>query len=452
VERFLSIVSRSWLEFAKLAVGVGVVYFLAARLSFVLRVEPGVVVFWPAAGIAAGALIALGPRARLPVAIAAFGATVAHNLMVGRNPWLTVAFSVVGAGHPMLMAWLIGRWFEGTFKLEDVWRALGFFAATAIGAAIAAAGATVAITLVDPTVSPLYIWCVWFASSSLGIVTVAPLLIGLAGPDRERLSHQALIEGLVAVATITMLTGLLISLPNGPWATALPEALVFPLLLWIAIRCRPIFAAAAALAIGLAVIGSTTLNVGYFDWGKPLTDRILSAQIFVLTEAMLAVLMAAVFAERRRTEADLKRSEAELKQSNNRLQLAPDCAELGTWSLQLSTGRFENDVRDRRIHGHGQEASPKTLAEMRCQVHPGDLSKLDATFRELRHAGGSSRAEYRLAPRTDQEDAGRERWVTLEGTVVRRADGRPEQFLGVTRRAIATGLRQCRRGSDPMQP
>ena len=133
VERFLSIVSRSWLEFAKLAVGVGVVYFLAARLSFVLRVEPGVVVFWPAAGIAAGALIALGPRARLPVAIAAFGATVAHNLMVGRNPWLTVAFSVVGAGHPMLMAWLIGRWFEGTFKLEDVWRALGFFAATAIG-------------------------------------------------------------------------------------------------------------------------------------------------------------------------------------------------------------------------------------------------------------------------------------------------------------------------------
>src|SRR5215831_1301057 len=312
VERFLSIVSRSWLEFAKLAVGVGVVYFLAARLSFVLRVEPGVVVFWPAAGIAAGALIALGPRSRLPVAIAAFAATVAHNLMVGRNPWLTVAFSVVSAGHPMLMAWLIGRWFEGTFKLEDVWRALGFFAATAIGAAIAAAGATVAITLVDPTVSPLYIWCVWFASSSLGIVTVAPLLIGLAGPGRERLSRQALIEGLVAVATITMLTGLLISLPNGPWATALPEALVFPLLLWIAIRCRPIFAAAAALAIGLAVIGSTTLNVGYFDWGRPLADCILSAQIFVLTEAILAVLLAAVFAERRRAAAVLEDSKTRL--------------------------------------------------------------------------------------------------------------------------------------------
>src|SRR5262245_2998940 len=94
---------------------------------------------------------------------------------------------------------------------------------------------------------------------------------------------------------------------------------------------------------------------------------------------------------------------------------------------------------------------------MRCQVHPDDLSKLDATFRELRHAGGSSRADYRLAPRTDQERAGRQRWVTLEGTVVRRTDGRPEQLLGVTRditerklaeEALRTSEERLRRVSD----
>src|SRR5262249_14985907 len=81
----------------------------------------------------------------------------------------------------------------------------------------------------------------------------------------------------------------------------------------------------------------------------------------------------------------------------------------------------------------GQEALPKTLAEMRSQVHPDDLSKLDSAFRELRHASGSCRAEYRLAPRADQERAGGEHWVAMEGTVVRRANGRPEQLLGVTR-------------------
>src|SRR5262249_6984623 len=81
--------------------------------------------------------------------------------------------------------------------------------------------------------------------------------------------------------------------------------------------------------------------------------------------------------------------------------------------------------------GHGQP--PQTLAEMRSQVHPEDLSKLDAAFIGLGHAGGSCRTEYRLAPRTVQERAGRERWVAMEGTVVHRANGRPEQLLGITR-------------------
>ena len=47
------------------AVAVGVAYFVAAQLGLALRAKPGgVAVFWPAAGIAIGALIALGPKAR----------------------------------------------------------------------------------------------------------------------------------------------------------------------------------------------------------------------------------------------------------------------------------------------------------------------------------------------------------------------------------------------------
>ena len=56
---------------------------------------------------------------------------------------------------------------------------LGFSAATAIGSAIAAFGAAVAIGFVEPTASPLRVWCLWFAACSLGIVMVA-LLLGLA--------------------------------------------------------------------------------------------------------------------------------------------------------------------------------------------------------------------------------------------------------------------------------
>jgi hypothetical protein len=96
----------------------------------------------------------------------------------------------------------------------------------------------------------------------------------------------------------------------------------------------------------------------------------------LLAISACALALAALFAERRRNEAALK-------DSNHRLQLALDCAELGIWSLQLKTGRFENDVRDRHIHGHGPDAPPQTLAQMRSQVHPDDLSKLDAAFAAL---------------------------------------------------------------------
>jgi hypothetical protein len=63
---------------------------------------------------------------------------------------------------------------------------------------------------------------------------------------RERLTRHELIEGWAGLAALTALSALLVSLPDGPWAAALPETLVFPFLLWFAIRCRPVFAAAAA--------------------------------------------------------------------------------------------------------------------------------------------------------------------------------------------------------------
>src|SRR5215472_17923012 len=137
--------------------------------------------------------------------------------------------------------------------------------AMTISSAIAAAGAMVAISIVDRAAHPLHLWRIWFAACSLGVVTVAPLLIGLGDVMRERLPRHELIEGWVGLVMLTALSAFLISLPDGPWATALPEALVFPFLLWIAMRCRPVFAAAAALLVGLIVIGTTTLSLGNFD-------------------------------------------------------------------------------------------------------------------------------------------------------------------------------------------
>jgi integral membrane sensor domain MASE1 len=106
----------------------------------------------------------------------------------------------------------------------------------------------------------------------------------------------------------------LVSLPQGPWATALPMVLGFPLLLWIAVRCRPVFAATATFFVALTVFASTRFNVGLFgDASISLSDRILAAQAVVLIVALMAFVLAALFAERRRNEAMLKQSQERLQ-------------------------------------------------------------------------------------------------------------------------------------------
>ena len=89
-----------------LTIAVGVAYFLAARLSLFLQSQPdGVAVFWPAAGISSGVLIALGRDARWPVAVGTIAATIVANLTSDRTIWGSMTFALCNAGKP---SWLRG--------------------------------------------------------------------------------------------------------------------------------------------------------------------------------------------------------------------------------------------------------------------------------------------------------------------------------------------------------
>src|SRR5262249_59064966 len=92
----------------------------------------------------------------------------------------------------------------------------------------------------------------WFGSAAAGIVTVAPLLIGLVAVIRDPPPLNEAFEGGVVVAIVTVVSGLIVLLPRELWVAVVPPASIFPLLLWVAARCRPVFAAAAAFVIALA--------------------------------------------------------------------------------------------------------------------------------------------------------------------------------------------------------
>jgi len=309
---------QPWAVSLALTVAIGLAYFLAARLSLELLTKPaGVAVFWPAAGIAAGVLIALGPSARLPVIAGTIAATILANVLGDRNIWSSIVFAVCNAGEAALVAGLIQRVFRLPFSLNSLRRALGFVAAAIIGTAVSGVGGSIGYLLFhSSTASAVTIWIQWFTADVTGIITVAPLLIGLLSIRDQPPLRGEILEGALALVVLTVLSGLVIHLPSEAWAVEVTIVSLFPLLLWIGARCRPVFAAAATFISALTIVWTTTFGIGVFgDPSFPSNERILSAQATMVAVSLCGLVLAALFAERRRHEAMLVKSEARLQEA-----------------------------------------------------------------------------------------------------------------------------------------
>jgi signal transduction histidine kinase len=125
-------------------------------------------------------------------------------------------------------------------------------------------------------------------------------------------------KGTPALVALAVVTGIIISLPQEPWDTLMPVAWPFPILLWLAALCRPVFAAAGTLMVSLTIVWTTILGIGHFGkGGLPISERILQAQVVILVVAIFALAIAALFAERRANEARLIRSNRMLERERD---------------------------------------------------------------------------------------------------------------------------------------
>lgn len=325
--------------FASLAVALA--YFLSARLSlFLLEKSDGVAVFWPAAGIASGLLIGFGPGARLPVVLGVMAATIGANLLGDRNIASSILFAVANAGEAVLVAGLIERFFRSPFELDELRRVLGFFAAAIVGALVSGTVGTLGFVLFHSSATPVpTILFHWVASDALGTITVAPLLIALASLLRDAPQKPEIAEGILALAVLSILCALLVLLPNQRWTFEVTIALLCPLLVWIAARLRPAFAAAATFIFAITVVWTTIFSIGIFGDPRLLMDeRILSAQASILATSFGGLVLAALFSERRRHEQAILERES-------RLQDALRAAELADRSKSSFLAAASHDLR-----------------------------------------------------------------------------------------------------------
>ncbi len=413
---------RPWVEWVALAAALGVAYFLAARLSLALLSKPdGVAVFWPAAGVAAGVLIARGSRARWPVIAGAAAATITANLLGDRSLWSAMVFAVCNAGEALIVAGLIERFFGPTFSLDTLHQVLGLLVAAVAGTAISGIGGTLGYVWFHHSPTPVMtIWRHWFTSDALGIVTVAPLLIGLFSAARDPPPRREFIEGAAALLAMALLSGLIIFLPREPWATVAPIASLFPLLLWLAARCRPVFSAAAAFIVALTIVWTTTFGIGIFgDATFPIDERAVSAQAGILAVCLCAFVLAALFAERRRHEAELTVSEA-------RLQEALTAGGVTAFEWDVGSDQSLRSENAALILGFDpkQDLSGSQFLEL---VHPEDRSRLTALVRSIRPSNPAFDVTFRFV-RPD----GREIWLEQTARGEFDSRGRLKRIKGLT--------------------
>ena len=316
-----------WAESVGLAAAVGLGYFLAARLGLGLVLKPaGVAVFWPAAGISSGILIALGLRhAGWPVAAGVTVATVAAHELIADPLWAGTAFGLSNAAEALITAGLIKRYFGADFNIDRLRQVLGLLLAAIAGAAVSGIGGAATYRLLSgPSVLLLPTWEGWFTSDAIGIIIVAPLVIGLAAAVRHPSPRSELVEGTIALAVLAVMTGISISLPPEAWETVAPVALLFPMLLWLAARCRPVFAAAGVFLVSITVVSSAVIGIGHLgDASLSLDSRIAQAQAAILFVALGAYVLAALLAERRDSETRLAHANAMLEhERDNKLMSA----------------------------------------------------------------------------------------------------------------------------------
>src|ERR1051325_1577219 len=252
------------LDAARIA-AVAVMYVVAAKLGLRLAtIGVTVTLVWPASGVAVAALLLLGDRMAIGVALGAFLANVTTSAPLA----VAIAATAGNSLEALVASRLLRRTGDFNPRLQ---RVRDVFRLTALGAAIpsvvAATIGSAALALtgqVPPSALPRA-WATWWAGDAVGIVLVAPLLLAwltrqLDRPSLARAAELAAASISSALVSVLLFGGVL---PSS--ATAPLSFVVYPLLLWVALRFGQRGATTGGLVASLIAIVWTARGLGPFD-------------------------------------------------------------------------------------------------------------------------------------------------------------------------------------------
>jgi signal transduction histidine kinase len=290
------------------AISVGAVaglYYGAGRAGLHLAYLHGTVTaLWPPVGVGIAALVILGAGV--------WPGVVVGDLLLAdfSAPWGTIAGQTVGNTLEVVVAAvLFRRLTQKRIGLERVWDVLALIACAALGTLISAVFGVISLRLGDQITADEFasVFRTWWLGDFTGALVFTPLILVWAARRRWWMPRLQLVE---AVLLLTILI-VLIEVPSQPDV----PYIVFPVLIWAALRFGP-FGAATALAITSSLtIWNTAHGSGPFVRSS-ITHSVLASQLFVAVAALTSLILAAVTAERTASE----RAQQELTEEQGALR------------------------------------------------------------------------------------------------------------------------------------
>jgi signal transduction histidine kinase/ActR/RegA family two-component response regulator len=305
---------RAWLLLPTLMA----LYVAGAKVGLEIGFVPQVSAVWPPTGIALASLILFGYGAWPAIT---FGALLVNLTTPDESVWTACFIAAGNTLEALLAAWLLQRFFGFRPQLDRVRDVLGLIIVGAIlSTTEAATVGVVSLCLgqVHDWGSFGKLWAVWWLGDAVGDLIVAPVLLtcissrGKICPWHRAVDAGALLMGLLILSVIVF---------GGSFEGAMSryrlDYVVFPLVIWAALRFGPALTTLAmALISGVAIWG--TLG-GRFSFGTGLDrDNLVLLQAYLAVLAVTGLILAAAVAERRQASESSRRSEERLRESDQR--------------------------------------------------------------------------------------------------------------------------------------
>jgi signal transduction histidine kinase len=279
----------------------GAAYYGAAKVGQTLRYTASVSAIWPPAGLGIAALYLWGLRWWPGILLGELVINSELLLHDGSFPVGSLLGQQTGNMAEIIVgALLLRRLIGPNAAMDRIEQVGGMLVALGIATAISATAGTLSMLaggVIDESDATEF-WRTWWLGDTSGGLVVLPLLLAWARDPIAAWHRIRTWEGAAVIASVAAL---------GVAAVSTDEPityLVFPALIWAAIRFGPPGATLAAAITAAVAIGITANDVGPF-FQQQIDHRTLSTQLYIGVAALTTLFLSVVVSERERASREL---------------------------------------------------------------------------------------------------------------------------------------------------